>query len=244
VRGKHSALRATATQRTQYLAATRPSGFGGAIARGLAVLALAAAGAGAVALGTSQARAAPVSSFGDLMESGYTAQPINNYAHGNFAVEGAVPALDYYFGFLDENGFVVGHLDSYPGYPYLVSGNYNGDPSVPGYSNVLNVGEKPYNAIVIEDTDADNIIGDLTGGTFTVDAGDRMWLTNDIEFNGARGAISEMPAYTGTSDTLTIPSVNLVPEPMTVGFMAVGALAVLARKRAAGPAVRGAGKKP
>jgi len=234
---------AKATQTTQCRSATRPGGFGGAIARGLAVLALAGVGAGAVALGAGRAGAVPVSSFQELFESGYTAQVIVGN-DGEVSVEGATPTMRYYGGFLDSNGYVVGHFQNPSRNLDLIAGSYNGDPNVPGYANVLNVGEKPYNAIVIEDTDADNIIGDLTGGTFTVDAGDRSWLTNDVEFNGVRGAIEEMPAYTGTSDTLTIPSINLVPEPFAAGLVAAGALAVLARKRAAGPAVRGAGKKP
>ena len=45
----------------------------------------------------------------------------------------------------------------------------------------MHIGDKPVNVIVIEDTDGDGVIGDLTGGNFTVDAGDRLWLLNNIE---------------------------------------------------------------
>jgi len=40
-----------------------------------------------------------------------------------------------------------------------------------------------------------------------------------------------MPAYTGTGDTLIFPSINLVPEPATMGFLTFGLLGLLRRKK-------------
>ena len=192
-----------------------------------------AVGAGAVALGASasQAEAGLIGSFSELLAPGYTVQNLTNSPAIDFKVDGETPVLDYHFGFLDENGFVVGYLENYhPVLRDLLGGKYNGDPNVPGYENVLNVGEKPHNVIVIEDTDGDGVIGDLTGGVFTVDAEDFYWLKNDIEFAGTQGAISEMPAYTGTSDTLTVPEINLVPEPTSLAILGIGAAAILGKK--------------
>ena len=170
-----------------------------------------------------KADAALISSFSELFEPGYSTQQINNYSHGNFSVEGNVPILDYRVGFLDSNGHVVGYLNSVDGNENYLSGKYNGDVTEPLYANVLHVGEKPANAIVIEDTDADGIIADLTAGNLTIDAGDRLWLTNDIEFNSVQGGISEMPAYTGGS-LLTVPAINLIPEPSSLVTLVGGSL--------------------
>ena len=193
----------------------------------VAGLALGAGGAGA-------AKAATIGSFGELLAPGYTSQGLVNTQVmtqvWDFRVDGQIPTLDYKFGLLDLNGYVVGYIgNSHPIFRDLLSGAYNGDPAS-RYDNVMKVGEKPYGVIVIEDTDEDGIIADLTGGNLMIDSGDRFWLTNDIEFNGVAGAISEMPAYTGTSDTLTIPAINLVPEPAVLSLMAFAAVGLFRRQ--------------
>ena len=190
-------------------------------------LGLGAGATGVLAL-VGQARATIIHDFGELMEPGYTAQSLTNAPNYDFTVEGQTPILDYHFGFLDSSGHVVGYLNSYPGYPDYLTGAYNGDPSGTN-PNVLHVGEKPANAIVIEDTNENGVIADLTAGNLTIDAGDRLWLTNDIEFNSVQGGISEMRAYTG-SGTLTVPSINLIPEPLTLSIIAIGAAMMLGRK--------------
>jgi len=200
--------------------------------------------AGAVVLGGAEvARAGTtIGSFSELMGSN-TPQIINNSPNYDFTVEGATPTLDYHFGFLNNGGYVVGYLDnSHPVIKDRLSGLYNGDPTPPVDADALAVGEKPVDAVCIEDTDADGIIGELSGGIFTVDAGDRWWGTNIIEFNGVEGGISEMPAYTGTSDTLTIPSINLVPEPGSIALMIFGA-GIVGRKQLGGLVKRLFGKK-
>ena len=166
-------------------------------------LGLGAGATGVLAL-VGQARATIIHDFGELMEPGYTAQSLTNAPNYDFTVEGQTPISDY------------------------LTGAYNGDPSGTN-PNVLHVGEKPANAIVIEDTNENGVIADLTAGNLTIDAGDRLWLTNDIEFNSVQGGISEMPAYTG-SGTLTVPSINLIPEPLTLSIIAIGAAMMLGRK--------------
>ena len=166
-----------------------------------------------------KANATLISSFSELLEPGYTTQGIYNYPNFDFKVNNQNPLLNYKFGFLNPNGYVIGFLDSrdYEGAQKYLSGSYNGDPNVPGYENVLGVGERPYNLIVVEDTNQNNIIGDLKGENFTVDYGDRSWLTADIEFNGVAGAISEMPDYTA-GRTLVVPAFNLIPACFCFNF--------------------------
>ena len=182
-------------------------------------------------LAAGQSQGSVISSFSELLESGYISQQIQGN-DAEFIVGGSpVTSFRYYGGLLDENGYVVGHFTNSSRNFDKVSGEYNGDPSVPVYENVLSVGEKPASCIAIEDTDADGIIGDLTGGVFTVDSGDRYWLTADIEFGGELGVIGNMPAYTGTSDTLTVPSINLIPEPLTLSVLALGGAGLLLRRK-------------
>jgi len=176
-----------------------------------------------------QARGDVIHSFGELIEG--TSQGIDNFSHGNFTVEGKKPTtLNYYFCFLDTEGYVVGHLDSYTDYPQYLSGVYIGDPES-RYEDVLKVGEKPSYAFAIEDTDRDSIIGYLDGEEFTVDDEDRIWLLDEIEFNGKLGAIEEMPAYTGTGGVLTVPAINLIPEPATLSLIGLGLAGVIAKRK-------------
>ena len=184
----------------------------------------------AVGAGAGVAKGALIHDFGELLESGYSTQGIQGN-DGEFSVEGNTPVLRYYGGFLDSSGHIVGYFENDGRNLDKIGGAYNGDVTEPLYANVLHVGEKPANAIVIEDTDADGIIADLTAGNLTIDAGDRLWLTNDIEFNSVQGGISEMPAYTGGS-LLTVPAINLIPEPTSLALAAtVGAVVLGSRAK-------------
>jgi len=177
-----------------------------------------------------QARGDVIHSFGELIAPGYDIQVINNVPNYDFRVNGEMPAPDiYHFCFLDTEGYVVGYLRN-DSWGDGLHGLYSGDPES-RYEDVLKVGEKSSYAFAIEDTDRDSIIGYLDGEEFTVDDGDRIWLLDEIEFNGKLGAIEEMPAYTGTDNTLTVPAINLIPEPATLSLIGLGLTGVIAKRK-------------
>jgi len=240
---------AKATQTTQCRAATRPSGFRAIIARCLAVLALAGVGAGAVALGAGRAGGAIINvpSLDFFMVGGSTQSlSTDNVLYDNGGAPEA--GVNYHLGRfknLDGGGYAcvtalknvdMGGFRSNL-YGSAIIDPLNSDPMK------LWIGEHGDFALGIKDYNKDGIgtLDDVTG-VWTLGSDDVAYPLNALEFNGSVGDMTQTPV--GDTDSAFWCNTNFVPEPMTVGFMAVGALAVFARKRAARSAVRGAGKKP
>lgn len=246
---------ATATQTTRRRAATRPGGIGGAIARCLAVLALAGVGAGAVALGAGVARGALDLDNGFIDFPGISGLPQHvqmNYgdnlmirdSYGNDSIvekDGSV----WRMGFAKDvsGGFIFG------GYANNDNNNSNTFSGYEGwcegflYDSVFANGEPVDRVYIVHDRSGDGI-GEVISGSWKLGSDDTLYPTSKIEFNGVMGDVTKIPVPDYMGSTLILPHTVVVPEPMTVGLMAVGALAVLARKRAARSAVRAAGKKP
>ncbi|MBU2576142.1 MAG: PEP-CTERM sorting domain-containing protein [Nanoarchaeota archaeon] len=101
------------------------------------------------------------------------------------------------------------------------------------YNHVFADGESADDVMIIHDQLGDGI-GTLDGGAWTLGADDVVYWTEDIEFNGVQGGISELgPFNYGEMKILPQMTIDQIPEPATVALLGLGtaALAIGRRKR-------------
>lgn len=199
--------------------------------KGLAGLVL--GGALVLGAGSEEARGDTVYSFSQLFDSS-DSQNVRNYDSsysitGEFTNQGQTPTQQNYDfgGFTNVEGgaIVTSYMenDSEEGYPGVLTGRYD--------RGELGSGGKPDFWLVVQklaqDSEGKPYIGDLTGGDLTIDSENNVWTNDMIEYNGVKGAAEQMPGCT-SSGTLEIDnSINLIPEPATVGLIALGGLGML-----------------
>lgn len=183
--------------------------------------------------GASQANAEiyEYASFEDLMPTSYSPQMANNYLNP-VLTENSVSTTrkDIEFGFFNEyNGglAVSGFLKQVfadAGFPEYLEGNFD--------YNFIGAGNSPIWSWAIDDTNQNGIrlkYNTETGVLYS-DEGDMSWMDNKIQYNGIVGVADSsivMPDTIG--GTLEIPEVNLVPEPLTLSLLSLGAIALLRR---------------
>ena len=170
------------------------------------------------------------------MEIDYSAQTLDNLMIRNpdTGVDSIVEG-DWYMGFIKYvtgGAEVVGHAEQqWPG----VSGA-NGHMGGTYYSGIGD-GSRPDDVWLINDGNGDGIGLLYNNGTWALGDDDTFYNSNDILFgdNQTRGDVSQLPVYTaGSPDSVYLPDMivaPVIPEPATVGLLALGAGMALNRKR-------------
>jgi len=183
----------------------------------------------------AEATLVPIDNFYDLADSSVPIVSVGMPSGTNLMVRDPITLIDsiveagshWHMGFINYVGgdaVVVGYAE-------------NGSSTYPGkmygrYLETIGEGSRPDDVWTIEDVDGDGIAvyNDITGN-LSFDTDDNFYFSKDIEFNGIRGDVSQLPIRV-TSGSIYLPQMTIVPEPATIGLLGLGAGALaLGRKR-------------
>ena len=207
--------------------------------------------AGAVVLtaGAGTAKATIVNGFADLVGTSGQSQVVQNYIdYGSKTGDNLM--------IRDSNGLAstvskdgtdvwrIGFAKDMGGYinfgGYVKNENYwsdNFSDTLGGYcegrfyDHVFEDGDTADDVMIIHDRLGDGI-GTIDNGEWTLGTDDTPYWTEDIEFNGVQGDLSQLGTFTYTNGWKILPqmTIDAIPEPATVALLSLGALALRKRK--------------